>query len=1477
MSSNPMREGDPALKSRFFSRTCLIAAVAVMMIAVTGYVLINDSDSSVAEAETSGSCGDELTWSFDPGTGTLTISGTDRMYDYSPGSTPWADKDVISVIMNDGITSIGDFSFFYCESLESISMPSTVKSIGMGAFIGCTGLTSVTIGNGVTAISNNAFYGCTSLASIDVEEGNTAYSSVNGVLFNKDRTEICQYPAGKTDTVYTIPDSVTTIRMGAFIGCTGLTSVTLGNGVESIEDRVFGDCSSLTTITLPASVTSLGFDIFIGCTSLTAINVDEENSYFASVDGVLFSKNLEKLIKYPCGKADATYNIPETTTSIEYGSFEGSIHLKSVTIPKSVTMIYPAFTDCPALVSINVDKDNEEYSSEDGVLFCCYDNDVKDHLYVYPEAKAETTYTIPAFVKEIEAFAFTDSNLKEVVFSEDASVKLQYDSFHNCLELETIIIDASAELDFDERAFSIDEGKHTIRVYSDTKIPANALRGDITLLYMRSVTYDANGGSSDAPTQADVAEGAKFIVASYSGTKTGFTFDGWNDGSKDYAAGSEYTMGESDVVLTAVWKESSVDTHTVTYDVDGGSADAPTQAAVAEGAKFTVASYSGTKDGFIFGGWNDGSKDYAAGSEYTMGASDVVLTAVWTSISHSVTYDVNGGSAAAPTQADVAEGAKFTVASYSGTKTGFTFGGWNDGSKDYAASSEYTMGVSDVVLTAVWTPITHTVTYDVDGGSATAPTQADVAEGAKFTVASYSGTKTGFTFGGWNDGSKDYAAGSEYTMGTSDVVLKAVWKEPSVDTYTVTFNANGGTCATATKTTDAQGRIDALPEATRSGYTINGWFTSAEGGEKVELSRIYTANTTVYAQWTEIVVPTHPVTYVVNGGSAAAPTQAAVAEGTKFTVASYSGTKDGFTFGGWNDGFKDYAAGSEYTMGVSAVVLTAVWNAVPVETSGSCGDDLTWSFDPATGVLTITGTGTMWDFDETTVKWGGNAVKSVVIEDSVTSIGNNAFKGCSSIDSITLGNGVKTIGNNAFNGCTGLTSIDIPDSVTTIGDGVFNGCTGLTSVTLGHGVKTIGDNAFNGCTGLTSIDIPDSVTNLGDGVFNGCTGLTSIDIPDSVTTIGDNAFKGCTGLKSVTLGNGITTLEKGMFADCPDLDSVALGNGITAIEEGVFSGITSLKSVTIGNGVKTIGDNAFNGCTGLTSIDIPDSVTTIGKGAFFGCTGLTSVTIGNGVTTIGDNAFNGCTSLASIDVEEGNTAYSSVNGVLYNKDRTEICQYPAGKTDAVYTIPDSVTSLGDNAFNGCTGLTSVTIGNGVTTISDNAFNGCTSLTSIEVDGDNPAFSSSDGYLLNKAGDELLVCPAGLESATVGNGITKVSEGAFSGDKLKEVVFSGTSVSVAKCAFNNCASLTKIVIESLDVVFEENSITFTDGEKHTLHVVAPKGYQIPNNAMSANVDIVYDGQSSDPDDEGSRTLIGIAIAIVILLALASLVPQITRRP
>ena len=217
---------------------------------------------------------------------------------------------------------------------------------------------------------------------------------------------------------------------------------------------------------------------------------------------------------------------------------------------------------------------------------------------------------------------------------------------------------------------------------------------------------------------------------------------------------------------------------------------------------------------------------------------------------------------------------------------------------------------------------------------------------------------------------------------------------------------------------------------------------------------------------------------------------------------------------------------------------------------------------------------------------GGKKVEGdLIIPDSVTSIGNYAFSGCSGLTSVTIGNGVTSIGSGAFRDCTGLTSATIPDSV-----------------------ASIGSSAFSGCTGLTSITIPDSVTSIGGGVFIGCTGLTSITIPDSVTSIGGYAFSGCTGLTSVTIGNSVKTIGEYAFSHCTGLTSVTIGNSVTSIGGYAFYTCTGLTSVTIGNGVTSIGSGAFRGCTSLTSITIPNSVTSIGSWAFDGCTGLTSIT-----------------------------------------------------------------------------------------------------------------------------------------------------------------------------------------------------------------------------------------------------------------------------
>ena len=241
---------------------------------------------------------------------------------------------------------------------------------------------------------------------------------------------------------------------------------------------------------------------------------------------------------------------------------------------------------------------------------------------------------------------------------------------------------------------------------------------------------------------------------------------------------------------------------------------------------------------------------------------------------------------------------------------------------------------------------------------------------------------------------------------------------------------------------------------------------------------------------------------------------------------------------------------------------------------GKCGKNVKWNLDK-NGVLTISGKGDMYDYEWDSKEKAYNtpfykhreSIISIIINEGVTSIGEDAFYKCNKLNSIKIPNSVTSIGSYAFYGCSSLTSVTIPNSVTSIGIGAFYNCSSLTSVTIPNSVTSIGDNAFYGCSGLTSVTIPNSVTSIGGYAFRSCTALTSVTIPNSVTSIGSYAFYGCTGLTSVTIPNSVTSIGERAFRMCSGLKSVTIGNSVTSIGYSAFEGCSSLAIVNYPKGL----------------------------------------------------------------------------------------------------------------------------------------------------------------------------------------------------------------------------------------------------------------------------------------------------------------------
>ena len=475
---------------------------------------------------------------------------------------------------------------------------------------------------------------------------------------------------------------------------------------------------------------------------------------------------------------------------------------------------------------------------------------------------------------------------------------------------------------------------------------------------------------------------------------------------------------------------------------------------------------------------------------------------------------------------------------------------------------------------------------------------------------------------------------------------------------------------------------------------------------------------------------------------------------------------------------------------------------------------------------------------------GCTGLTEIVIPDSVTMIRSSAFADCSSLTSVTIGNGVTKSGVSVFKNCKNvkhlsynsgnfvssfpdLETVIIGDSIYEIGESEFEGYRNLSSVTIGSGVAKIDISAFEGCIALADITIPDGVISVGEYAFKDCQSLTSVVIPESVTELNTTAFEGCKNVRSLTYGTEMLTRE---IVNCfPDLDTVVIDSSVNKISPHLFSNLPLLKNVTISEGVLIIGSNAFDNCTKIESIVIPDSVTDIGDNAFKGNISMTDLTIGKGVLKINNAAFLGCKELKTIIcnnnlihrviddyyndaletiiigdyvteldlrdadnckniiVDENNTVFSSVDGVLYSKDKQTLILCP-DKKEGSHIIADGTVTIGENAFADCKILTEITIPDSVTRIGEYSFLNCVSLTGITIPDS-----------VTRIDKHAFECCTGLTRIAIPDSVTELADSAFlKCDGLAEISIGKGLLILGDSAFSGCRNVTKLTYNSDNV-------------------------------------------------------------------------------
>ena len=1305
------------------------------------------------------------------------------------------------------VIRIGNSAFIDCTELTSVTIPDSVTDIRWRAFYNCVSLKSVTIPKSVTYIDNYAFgyyYDSDSFATKKIDGfkinyvKNTyghMYALKNGftdeacLLTHElyDGTlEITEY-VGNSAT-YVIPSEidgkrVTQIGYDAFNDCTELTSITIPDGVTCIGNSAFSDCTSLETVTIPNSVTQIYSRAFYNCTLLKEVTIPAS---VTSIGNEAFGYYYDR-DSWETKKADGfKINYVNNTRGHWYAIKNG-------------------FTDGTCFVVNELDDGTAEITGYAGNSATCV---IPDEIHgkkvtrigdsAFKDRTELTSVTIPDGVTYIVDCAFFGCTSLETVTIPNSVINICSSAFRNCTSLKEVTIPASVTYIGDEAfGYYSDIDGSEIKKVDGFKI--NYVKNTYGHYYATK-----NGFSDEDCLFTNELNDGTLEISKYVGNSATYEIPGEIDGKKVIRIGNSAFIDCTELTSVTIpdsvtdirWRAfyNCVSLKSVTIPKSVTYIDNYAFGYYYDSDSFATKKIDGFKINYVK---NTYGHMYALKNGFTDEAC--LLTNELDDGTLEITkYVGNSATCVIPSEID---GKKVTQIGYNAfsSRTELTSITIPDGVTIIGNSA-----FSDCTSLETVT-IPNSVTHIYPRAFYNCTSLKEVAIPASVTVI------------------RDEAFGYYYDIDSSETKKADGFKINYVNNtqghwYAIKNGFTDGACFVVNELGDGTVEI--------TGYAGNS--ATCVIPDEIDGKKVTKIGENAFRDRTELTSVTIPdsVKYIFDRAFSNCTSLETVTIPNSVTDI-YSGAFYNCTslkevtipasvtdIGNMAFGYY-YDRDSSEIKKVDGFKINYVKNTYGhyyATENGFTDEACLLTNELNDGTLEIS-------------KYAGNSATCVIPGEingkKVTKIGDNAFIDCTELTSVTIPDGVTSIDEAAFLCCTSLTSVTIPDSVTSIKSKAFFNCTSLKSVTIPASVTNIGDytlgyyeiyntdsceweqykvdgfkinyvkntyghmyalkNGFTDEACLLTHELYDGTLEITKYAGNSATYVIPGEINGKkVTEIGDSTFKGCTELTSITIPDGV----------------IGIGNN-------AFSGCTSLETVTIPASVTYVGNSAFYGCTSLKSVTVPESVTYIGGYAFAECYSLKYADIPANVTGIGTSPFCNCRSLENINIDEANKCYTTVDGVLYDKDKTELINYPAGKKDSSYVIPEGIRTIREKAFYGCLNLCELTIPDSVTEIESGAFE-CSSLISdeygtIKYVDDWVVGSGHTANVVLKDGTrgiafEAFSCDEIIEKVTMPDTVKYINACAFENcTNLSEVLLSSSLENIERCAFLNCSNLADIVI------------------------------------------------------------------------------------